>query len=295
MTTPNHRVLVVEDNVPTREELTEALRSRGFDVVSCGDKQTALRLVDEQVFCMALVDLQILGAPASIRPLETHGHALIQELRKKYPERHGRMDWRFPILVVSGYIIERAEAKDVIREGASDIVWKLDGGRLAAALSSEIQEQLRASGREDHADCCLTPMELSIPADREGQKTSVMLGARSAFLADRHLRVLLHLVKGTLKGKSEGKPIGWVHNLEMGFDGGGGNRLPSEVNNAMLATLPPGIEKIINNDHRGSYSLIETVTIGEIAYERLIAIEDSAITSLANEIRELKRKPSGQS
>lgn len=288
MATSNHRVLVVEDDAPTREELTEVLRSLDFDVVGCGDKQTALRHLNEQVFCMALVDLQIFREKGSIRPMEAHGHALIQETRKRYPERHSHMDWRFPILVVSGHAREGTEAKEVMREGASDIVWKLANGGLAAELSRKIQEQLRASGREDHADCCLTPLELSIPGDRADRKTRVMLGDRSASLTDRHLRVLLHLIKGKLIGAP-------VHNQDMRFDRGGGNRLPSEVNKAMNATFPPNITAIVKNHYHGKYSLIDAVTIGEIAYERLIAIEDSAITSLAHEIQELKRKPSGNS
>lgn len=288
MATSNHRVLVVEDDVPTREELTEVFRSLDFDVVGCGDKETALHYVNEQAFCMALVDLQIFGDPDSIRPMEPHGHALIRGIRKKYPERYGPVDWRFPILVVSAYAREGRESKEVIREGASDIVWKLSNSGLAAELSQRIQEQLRASGREDHADCCSTPLELSIPGEREGRKTKVMLGARSAFLTDRHLRVLLHLIKGKLRGAQ-------VHNQDMGFNGEGGNRLPSEVNQAMRPTFPATISLIIENHYHGNYSLIDAVTIGMIAYDRLIAIDDPTITSLAREIQALRSTADGNS
>lgn len=284
MATSNHRVLVVEDDVPTREELTEVLRSLGFDVVGCGDKRTALQYVSEQAFCMALVDLEIFGDPDSIRPMQTHGHALIQEIRRKYPERHGPMDWRFPVLVVSGWAREGTESKEVIREGASDIVWKLTtNGGLAAELSRKIQEQLRGSGREDHADCCLTPLELSIPGGRVGRKTTVMLGARSASLADRHLRVLLHLIKGKLSGVR-------VHNLDMGFKGVGGNRLPSEVNQEMRATFPPKVAEIVESHYNGNYSLIDAVTIGEVNEAALGQQGDGEITRLANEIAGLRSK-----
>lgn len=284
MANSNHRVLVVEDDVPTREELTEVLRSLGFDVVGCGDKRTALQYVSEQAFCMALVDLEIFGDPDSIRPMQTHGHALIQEIRRRYPERHGPMDWRFPVLVVSGWAREGTESKEVIREGASDIVWKLTtNGGLAAELTRKIQEQLRGSGREDHADCCLTPLELSIPGERVGRKTTVMLGARSASLADRHLRVLLHLIKGKLGGAH-------VHNLDMGFDGVGGNRLPSEVNQAMSATFPTNIAVIVENHYHGDYSLIDGVTIGAVNDESLRQIGDAEITKLANEIADLRSR-----
>lgn len=288
MTNSKHRVLVVEDDVPTREELAEVLHPLGFEVVSCGDKQTALRHINEQAFCMALVDLQIFGDSGSNRAMETHGHALIKDIRTKYPERHSPMAWRLPILVVSGFAREGPESKEVILEGASDIVWKLPNGGLAAELSRRIEEQFRASGREDHADCCLTPLELSVPGERLRQTTKVMLGAHYTFLADRHLRVLLHLIKGKLTGVQ-------VHNVDMQFKGQGGNRLPSELNKELRAMFPANITNVIKNDHRGSYSLIDAVTIGGIAYDRLIAIDDATITSLVSEIRRLQTPSDGNS
>lgn len=287
MATSNHRVLVVEDDVATREELEALLRTLHFDVVGCGDKQTALQHLRDQPYCMALVDLQIYGQPGAIRAHEVHGRSLVREIRTAHPERYG-IGHRFPILVVSGYAREGAEAKEVMREGASDIVWKLANGGLAAELSRTIQEQLRAAGREDHADCSLTPLELSIPGDREGRQTKVMLGARSALLADRHLRVLLHLIKGKVIGAR-------VHNQDMEFNGVGGNRLPSEVNQAMKDTFPADIEAIVENHYHGNYSLIDEVTIGEIAYDRLVAIDDETTTRLANEIRQLRSSSGGNS
>lgn len=282
MANSNHRVLVVEDDAPTREELTVLLRSLNFDVVGCGDKQLAFRYVSEQTFCMAVVDLQILGDQQSIRPMETHGRTLIRDIRTKYPERHG-IGHRFPIVVVSGYAREGAEAMEVMSQGATYIVWKLDSGGLAAELERTIQEQLRASGREDHADCCLTPLELSIPGQRLGRKTTVMLGARSAFLTNRHLRVLLHLIKGKLSGVR-------VHNIDMGFKGVGGNRLPSEVNQEMRTTFPPNITEIVENHYNGNYSLIDDITVGDVNEAALSQQGDREITKLANEIAGLRSK-----
>lgn len=287
MATLGHRVLVVEDDVATRDELEALLRTLHFDVVGCGDKQTALEHLTGQTFCMALVDLQIYGRPGEIRAHEAYGRSLIREIRTVYPERHGS-GHRFPILVVSGYAREGAEAKEVMREGASDIVWKLANGGLAAELSRTIQEQFRASGREDHAECSLMPLELSIPGDRVGRQTKVMLGARSAFLADRHLRVLLYLIKGKVIGVR-------VHNQDMEFKGVGGNRLPSEVNEAMKGTFPANIEAIVKNHYHGNYSLIDEVTISDIAYDRLVAFDDEKITRLAKEIRRLRSSSDGNS
>jgi CheY-like chemotaxis protein len=287
MTSSKHRMLVVEDDEPTRDELTQLLRSLDFDVVGCGDKETALQKVKGQAFCMALVDLEVFEKPGAIKAYQIHGRSLVREIRTAHPERHG-IGHRFPILVVSGYAREGTEVREVMREGASDIVWKLASGGLAAELSRTIQGQLRASGREDHADCCLTPLELSIPGDRAARKTKVMLGARSAYLTDGNLRVLLYVIKGKLKGVH-------VHNHDMGFNGVGGNRWPSEVNRAMRDTFPVDVEEIIENHYHGNYSLIDGVTIGEIAYHRLVAIEDTKIATLAREIQRLRATSAGNS
>jgi len=115
-----------------------------------------------------------------------------------------------------------------------------------------------------------------------------MLGARSAFLADRHLRVLLYLIKGKVIGVR-------VHNQDMEFKGVGGNRLPSEVNEAMKGTFPANIEAIVKNHYHGNYSLIDEVTISDIAYDRLVAFDDEKITRLAKEIRRLRSSSDGNS
>lgn len=115
-----------------------------------------------------------------------------------------------------------------------------------------------------------------------------MLGARSAYLTDGQLRVLLHLIKGKLNRVH-------VHNLDMGVDGVGGNKWPSMVNQAMRGTYPVDVVKIVENHYNGNYSLVDGITIGEIAYERLIAIDDSVITSLARDIQELQRVSNGNS
>jgi CheY-like chemotaxis protein len=296
MDTPNHRALVVEDDAPTREELVEILRSLGLDGVGCGDKQTALRYIREQPFCIALIDLQIFGDPEAIKPHEVHGRTLVREIRTIYPDRNG-VNHGFPIVVVSGYAREGAEAKEVMREGASDIVWKLPTGGLSGELSRAIREALRASGREDHASCANAPSpaivrksdyELSIPAIRNGRRVEVQLGVRSATLPNRLLRVLLHLVRGHLTGQP-------VHKSNMGDASDRGFKLASDLDREMRTAFPPGVTAITKNHYHGNYSLIEQVTIGTVAIEQLVALDDHVICGLARQIAELRSKSDGKS
>lgn len=57
----NKRVLAIEDNLTTREMLTELLRSYNVDIVSCRSAEEALKLVDQQPFDAVIVDWQLPG------------------------------------------------------------------------------------------------------------------------------------------------------------------------------------------------------------------------------------------
>lgn len=231
-----HRVLLIEDDGDTREELEEILRTLGCEVVSCDNKQTALKHVEEQPFCMAVLDLQIFGEPGATRPYEDHGRSLLREIRKVYPHYSGS-SFTFPILVVSGYAAEWEAAKEVTQEGASDIIRKPP---KSGEVSSRVRACFAQSGRTAHADCVTMPgpatprtadLELTILATQVGRRTVVRLGVRSAPLPDRLLVVLLRLVKGRLMGER-------VHKLDMGDTGTGGVQAPLRTEQGDEARLP---------------------------------------------------------
>lgn len=291
-----HRALLVEDHPDTLQELEEILQALGFEVSACDNKQTALEHVAKQTFCIAVLDLQIFGEPGANKGHVEHGRSLLREIRRIYPHRNGT-EHSFPILVVSGYAREGMEAKEVMKDGASDIVWKLATGGLSSELSRIIREQLRASGREDHASCATAPgptvapstdFELSISGVRVGQRTEVALGSRSTHVTDRSLWVLLCLVVGRLKGNH-------VHNSEMSRSNTGTFKAISRLKHEMKGVFPPGMESIARNHYHGNYSLDDAVTIGSIAYDELVALEDTPITELVREIRKLREESDGNS
>lgn len=291
MNQSKHRLLLVEDDAETRDELEEILRTLGCDVVSCGDKRTALEHVAAQGFCMAVLDLQIYGEPGAVKPREDHGRSLLREIRKVYPHYSAGAGFSFPILVVSGYAAEWEAAKEVTQEGASDIIRKPP---KSGEVASSVRRHLQQVGRENHADCARVPgpatglpsdLELTIPGTREGQRTEVRIGSRSTTLPDRLLAVLLHLIKGRLMGTP-------VHKVDMGDTGDRGFKLASDLNNEMKSAFPATIRKITRNHYHGLYSLVDSVTIGTIAVERLITVGEP-ISSLAREIGALLPKSGG--
>lgn len=293
MSDTSHRVLLVEDDVDTREEIEEILRSLGCEVVACDDKRTALQRIAELAFCMAVLDLEVFGEPGANRAYEDHGRSLVREIRRVYPE-HSGTSFIFPIIVISGHANEWEAAKEVSQEGASDIIRKPP---KAGQISKAVREHFVRSGRSSHADCATiqaslpsrtSELELSIPANRTGQRTEVRLGARSAFLPDRLLVVLLHLVKGRLAGRR-------VHKVDMGDTGTGGFKLPSELNKEMRPAYPPDFTAIVANHYNGEYALIESVSVGEIDADGLSALGHAGITDLASEIGDLLSKCGGNS
>ncbi len=216
-----HRVLLVEDDVDTREELEQILRSLSCVVVSCDNKQTALQHVAEQPFCMAVLDLQIFGEPGDTKPYDDHGRSLLRDIRKVYPHYSGS-SFTFPIVVVSAYAAEWEAAKEVTQDGASDIIRKPP---KAGELSSSVRLHFQRSGREDHAHCARAPapaeprvadLQLSVTGVRHQRRTQVTLGSRVANLTDGSLRVLLRLMVGRLS-------------VEFGSEGSHGRRSNADL------------------------------------------------------------------
>lgn len=290
-----HRVLIVEDDADMRQSLEELLVAMDFEVVACGDKKSAIGHVKERSFCLALVDLQILGSPEAIRGHKEHGRSLVRDIRAIYPNRNG-LEYCFPILVVSGYAREGEEAKEVMKDGASDIDWKLTDGGLSARLSHTIPELMRRSGRESHANCVNAPvptlarksdLELSIPGTRDRRRTHVMFGERTVSIPDRSLKVLLHLIIGRLTGEV-------VHKTMLGGTDDQGFKVISDLRRDIQGALPAG-SVVIPNHYHGNYSLIDDVTIGSIAVDVLVTFGDKEITKLARQIEELKSKSDGNS
>lgn len=282
MTEP-HRVLIVEDDRPTADDLADILRSLDCEPVIVDNKRDALAALRRESFCFAVLDLQIKMERGSIKGHDEFGRSLVREVRALYPDHAGR-GYRLPILVVSGFAREVNSAVEVMKDGADDVIQKPFDGR---EVSASVRQALERSGRASHRSCLAQPgrasgppgsLVLSIPADREGRRTRVAFGAASVDLTDASLRVLLFLVAGKLAGQK-------VHKTELGARADQGFRGISVLREALKPALGAGVD-IIENDQHGHYWLVDDLAIGECDYERLAALGDSQITELAERIRQ---------
>jgi DNA-binding response OmpR family regulator len=281
--TDRHRVLVVEDDRSTADDLVDLLRSLDCDPVVVDNKASALAKLSQEAFCLALFDLQIKIERDSIKGHIEAGRSLVREARRLYPEHAGAC-YRLPILVVSGYAREVEAAVEVMKDGADDVVQKPLDSR---EVSGSVRQALERSGRSSHRACATLSgrapapagtIALSIPGDRDRRRTRIVVGATALTLQDASLRVLLHLVAGKLAGER-------VHKTDLGARDDQGFRGISVLRDALKPALGEGLD-IIKNDHQGYYWLVDEVAIGDVDHDKLLEIGDAKITALAERIRQ---------
>jgi DNA-binding response OmpR family regulator len=281
--TSRHRVLIVEDDRPTADDLADILRSLDCDPLVVDNKRAALARLQQENLCLAVFDLQIKIESDSIRGHIEAGRSLVREARKLYPDHAGPC-YRLPILVVSGYAREVGSAVEVMKDGADDVIQKPLDSR---DVSHSVRQALERSGRSSHAACATLPgrspappgtLVLSIPGDRERRRTRVVVGATTLHLTDASLRVLLHLIVGKVTGEK-------VHKVDLGARNDQGFRGISVLRDVLKPALGEGAD-IIKNDHQGYYWLVDEVAIGECDAEKLIALGDTKIGALAERLRQ---------
>ncbi len=292
--TGRHRVLIVEDDRPIAEDLADILESLDCDSIIVDNKREALAALQQKPICLALFDLQVKLEADSIRGHIEAGRSLIRDARRMYPEHAGAC-YRLPIVVISGHAREVESAVEVMKDGADDVIQKPFDSR---EVSRSVRQALERSGRASHRSCTALParsrapsdaLVLSIPGDRESRRTRVMIGATGLLLPDSSLRILLHLVVGKLTGEK-------IHKTELGARTDQGFRGISVLRDALKPALGEGLD-LIENDHQGHYWLVDDVTIGDCDHEKLIAIGDHRITTLAERLRQQRtqrpaRRPS---
>jgi DNA-binding response OmpR family regulator len=289
--TKRHRVLVVEDDPSTADDLADLLRSLDCEPIVVDNKRAALAKLSQEPLCLGVFDLQIKIESDSIRGHIEAGRSLVREARRLYPDHAGPC-YRFPILIVSGYAREVGSAVEVMKDGADDVIQKPLDSR---EVSSSVRQALERSGRASHQACAAMPgrvqaaagaIVLAVPGDRERRRTRIAIGAASLGLTDASLRVLLHLIVGKVTGEK-------VHKTDLGAQSDQGFRGISVLRDALKPALGEGVD-IIKNDHQGYYWLTDDVVIGDYDVEKLIAVGDAKITALAERLRPHQPQPPGR-
>jgi DNA-binding response OmpR family regulator len=285
-----HKVLIVEDDEATAEDLGEVLRSIGCDSVVVATHQAASLALQDDGFCLILLDLQIKSGSDGIKGNVEHGKSLLREIRQVHCDHTGRAYW-LPVLIVSGFANEVPVALEVMEDGASGVIQK---PLSSQDVSARVRRALEASGRLTHDRCSEKPPQqvatpngvivVSIPGDRVGRRTRVMIGRTGVNLTDSLLRLLLHLVVA----KGDG---GGVHKTDLGAKDEQGFKGISNLRHELEAALGPEID-IIANDHHGTYTLADNVKIGICDIQKLRAIGDAKITELAGRLAKQPQKRS---
>ena len=292
-----HLALIVEDDGELAGELAEIVKSLEADSRIVDNKRDAVAALRNNQFCFILLDLQIKGEPDSIKGHIEHGNSLLREIRQMHADHTGHCHW-LPVLIVSGFVREVPAAVDVMKDGADDVIQKPFNGR---DVSSKIRLALERSGRATHDLCGEGPVPrapsagtsvlLVIPGDRKGRRTRVVVGGTNAWLPDRSLKVLLHLMVAHEKGEG-------VHKRNLGATGDQGFKGISELRQLLKPALGENVD-IIDNDQHGNYCLTEIVNIGDCDSERLAKLRDATITRLARDLAERldarRAKPEGNS
>ena len=126
------RVLVVDDDAQMLKAVTNALRARGYDVVTAGNGETALSVAAEEELDLLLLDLGLPGI---------EGHEVIHRLRA----------WsEIPVIVIS--VRDGQEEKvAALDAGADDFVTKPFGMK-------ELLARMRAVRRRASYDDALDPV-----------------------------------------------------------------------------------------------------------------------------------------
>ena len=287
-----HCALIIEDEAETAFDLGEILKSLDCDSVPVTNAQDAIRELETKCFCLVLLDLEIKSEPDAIKGHVEYGKALLRKIRQTHTEHNGLRFW-LPVLVISGFARERDQALELMKDGATDVIQKTIDSQT---VSQAIRKAFAESRRETHDLCENHPVVprdnfkekvvVAIPGDRAKRRTTVRLGSQPVTLTDGSLRVLLHLVLGHLQNKH-------VHKTDLGANHEQGFKGISILRGELKQIL--GDIDIIKNHYHGYYGFVPSVTIGEIAFDRLLELSDGAISSLAEKIRKQSSSPEKES
>jgi len=102
----NESVLVVEDDAPLREALTDTLQAAGLSAVCAADAAEALRLLETEDIALVISDVQMPGI---------NGYQLLTSIKRLRPD--------LPVVLMTAYGTV-AQAVSAMREGATDYIVK---------------------------------------------------------------------------------------------------------------------------------------------------------------------------
>ena len=292
MTTPTgrHLALLVEDDPFYVEHLTQVLEAIGCNVISCDNKQDALRLFREHRFCLVLLDMSIRGTSDGMKDRPSFGFTVLEELRQLSPHHNGAC-WWLPIVATSAVVSAPGDIVRVMSRGAATFVVKTVS---ELELSEILTEELRRAGRATHDGCFARPVPPGLPegvfpvritGELVDRQTAIFFGDCRLTLTDGELYTFLKLAA------HEGKGFG-VHKSAIAKT----EKSVSQQIDRLRDALKPaaGERQIIENDGHGFYRLSPDAQIASCNVDALAARYRKELVDLARAIASrirVKRQP----
>ncbi len=275
-----HLVLIVEDDAETADALQQIVSAEGWRSVIVDNRTDAVSRLQANKFCIVILDLQIKGDGNAIKGHTSHGKALLRQIRQLHQEHTGRAFW-LPVVVVSGFASERAEAIEIMRDGAATLIEKPFKDRV---IVEKLHAELERCGRDTHERCSRPPVSqpepdgqvaIELPGSRDGRRTEVLVAGHTLSLPDSELRTLLELIAAHQSGKT-------VHKVALGHKKHQGFKAVSRLRLALKPAL--GSIDVITNDRHGEYGLTNAVVVRCCNAAKFGAVDDARIISLAETI-----------
>jgi DNA-binding NtrC family response regulator len=141
----SREVLIVEDEVRLREMLCRAIKEMGFVATSAPTGEAALRLVENQTFGIAILDLNLPGMG---------GIELLQKLRAEYPD--------LQVIILTGFGDLEAAKRAIHFEIVDFLTKPCALGTLEVALDRARRRALKSSNL-DAAEPAEPVMQFSPP------------------------------------------------------------------------------------------------------------------------------------
>jgi DNA-binding NtrC family response regulator len=100
-------ILVVDDEEPIRDLLSEFFRKRGYDVTAAGMASDARRLVDEVPLNLVILDIALADAD---------GLELLESIKQAHPQ--------LPVIMLTGMGYDDELLQEALQKGASGYISK---------------------------------------------------------------------------------------------------------------------------------------------------------------------------
>jgi DNA-binding response OmpR family regulator len=165
------KVLVAEDDVTLREEVTELLRAGGHEVHAASDGNEALRRIEAEAFDLALVDWNMPGKT---------GGQVLKRAREVRP--------RTAVIVMTGYG-NVDTAVEAMRSGARDFLQKPFEVDSLEKMIQSMREELASSPKPATSEIAARPRRAQIARSSEdAEMKAAFLHSKNGLLVASKVR-----------------------------------------------------------------------------------------------------------